>query len=73
MEKDLSKSGQEIMRSDTCPCFSGRKSILAIEPICWFCKYAGFDLKSDKLPERGTCCYPKEQKEWMKGGNTDEK
>ena len=61
MEKDLSKSGQEIMRSDTCPCFSGRKSILAIEPICWFCKYAGFDLKSDKLPERGTCCYPIEQ------------
>ena len=61
MEKDFSKSGQEIMRSDTCPCFLGRKSILAIEPICWFCKYAGFDLKSDKLPERGTCCYPIEQ------------
>ena len=61
MKKDLSKSGQEITRSDTCPCFSGRKSILGIEPICWFCKYAGFDLKSDKLPERGTCCYPKEQ------------
>ena len=61
MEKNLSKSGQEIMRSDTCPCFSGRKSILAIEPICWFCKYAGFDLKSDKLPECGVCHYPKEQ------------
>ena len=61
MEKNLSKCGQEITRSDTCPCFSGRKSILAIEPICWFCKYAGFDLKSDKLPERGICCYPKEQ------------
>ena len=61
MEKDLSKSGQEITRSDTCPCFSGRKSILAIEPICWFCKYASFDLKSDKLPERGVCLYPKEQ------------
>ena len=67
MEKDLSKSGQEIMRSDTCPCFSGRKSILAIEPICWFCKYAGFDLKSDKLPERGICLYPKEQKEGKEG------
>ena len=62
MEKEnLSKSGQEITRYDTCPCFLGRKSILAIEPICWFCKYAGFDLKSDKLPERGTCCYPEEQ------------
>ena len=52
MEKNLSKSGQEIMRNDACPCFSGRKSILAIEPICWFCKYAGFDLKSDKLPDK---------------------
>ena len=63
MEKDLSKSGQEIMRSDTCPCFSGRKSILAIEPICWFCKYAGFDLRNDKLPEKGTCYYPVAQEE----------
>ena len=34
---------------------------MAIEPICWFCKYAGFDLKDDKLPEQGTCLYPKEQ------------
>lgn len=57
----LSKSGQEIIRSSTCPCFEGRKSILAIEPICWFCKYAGFDLKDDKLPERGVCCYPEVQ------------
>lgn len=63
MEKNLSKSGQEITRSDTCPCFSGRKSILAIEPICWFCKYAGFDLRNDKLPEKGTCYYPVEQEE----------
>ena len=58
MEKDLSKSGQEIMRNDTCPCFSGRKSILAIEPICWFCQYAEYDLNSDKLPETGICRYP---------------
>ncbi len=64
MEKEnLSKSGQEITRSDTCSCFSGRKSILAIEPICWFCKYAGFDLRNDKLPEKGTCYYPVEQEE----------
>ena len=67
MEKDLSKSGQEIMRNDTCPGFQGRKSILAIEPICWFCKYADFDLKSDKLPERGICLYPEEQKERKEG------
>ena len=58
MEKNLSKSGQEITRSDTCPYFSGRKSILAIEPICWFCKYAKYDLNSDKLPETGICRYP---------------
>jgi hypothetical protein len=60
-DKNLSKSGQQITRSTTCPCFSGRKSLLAIEPICWFCKFAGFDLKDDKLPERGVCCYPEEQ------------
>ena len=62
MEKEnVSKSGQEIMRHDTCHCFAGRRSLLAIEPICWFCKHAGFDLKDAKLPERGTCLYPKEQ------------
>ena len=57
----LSKSGQQITRSTTCPCFSGRKSILAIEPICWFCKFAVFDLKDDKLPELGVCRYPEKQ------------
>jgi hypothetical protein len=57
-----SKSGQEIKLHDTCPCFSARKSILAIERICWFCRFAGFDLKEDKLPEWGTCLYKKETK-----------
>lgn len=58
-----SKSGQIITRSATCPCFVGRKSLLAIEPICWFCKYASFDLNDDKLPETGTCKYPEIQNE----------
>ena len=59
--ENASKSGQEITRTDTCPCFSGRKSILAIEPICWFCQYAKYDLNSDKLPETGICQYPQVQ------------
>ena len=62
-KENLSKSGQEITRVTTCPCFAGRKSLLAIEPICWFCKYAGFDLRNDKLPEKGTCHYQMEQEE----------
>lgn len=62
-KENSSKTGQKITRSTTCPCFAGRKSLLAIEPICWFCKYAGFDLKDDKLPETGICCYPEEQNE----------
>ena len=62
MEKEnTSKRGQAIARADSCPCFSARKSLLAIEPICWFCRFAGFDLRDDKLPERGTCRYPEEQ------------
>ncbi len=64
MEKEnSSKSGHNIVRNDTCPCFSPRKSLLAIEPICWFCKYAGFDLRDDKLPEQGVCLYPEVQNE----------
>ena len=54
---------QAITRFDSCPCFDGRKSLLAIEPICWFCKYAFFDLNSDKLPESGVCKYPEIQNE----------
>lgn len=50
-----------ITRFDSCPCFDERKSLLAIEPICWFCKYAKFDLNSDKLPESGVCKYPQVQ------------
>jgi hypothetical protein len=50
-----------VSRFDSCPCFDGRKSLLAIEPICWFCKYAKFDLNSDKLPEFGVCKYPEIQ------------
>ena len=53
--------GQTISRFDHCPGFSGRQSLLAIDPICWFCKFAAFDLFSDKLPECGICKFPKEQ------------
>lgn len=60
--KTENRRGQEITQHTTCPCFAGRRSLLAIEPICWFCRYASFYLKSDKLPERGFCCYPEEQR-----------
>lgn len=64
MEKEkFGKQTPVITRTDTCPRFSERRSLFAIEPICWFCKYAGFDLNDDRLPERGVCCYPKKQNE----------
>ena len=56
-------AGQKVTRFDHCPCFEERQSLLAIEPICWFCKFAAFDLFSDKLPERGVCKYLEEQGE----------
>ena len=56
-------TGQTVTRFDHCPCFSERKSILATDPICWFCKFASFDLFSDKLPECGVCKHPEEQYE----------
>ena len=54
-------TGQTVTRFDHCPCFAGRQSLLAIDPICWFCKFAVFDLFSDKLPECGVCSHPEEQ------------
>ena len=57
----IPQTEKAVSRFDNCPCFDGRKSLLAIEPICWFCKYAKFDLNSDKLPESGICKYPEIQ------------
>ena len=56
-------TGQPVTRFDHCPCFAERRSLLAPDPICWFCKFAAFDLFSDKLPECGICRHPKEQPE----------
>ena len=53
--------GQTVTRFDHCPCFAERRSLLAPDPICWFCKFAAFDLFSDKLPECGVCRHPEEQ------------
>ena len=58
--------GSEVSRFDHCPCFSARRSLLAAEPICWFCRFAKFDLFSDKLPESGVCKHPVEQAENIK-------
>ena len=54
-------TGQTVTRFDHCPCFAERQSLLAIDPICWFCKFAAFDLFSDKLPECGVCRHTEEQ------------
>jgi len=50
-EYAIPPSEQTVTRFDHCHCFEGRQSLLAIDPICWFCKFAGFDLFSDKLPD----------------------
>ena len=55
--------GQTVTRFDHCPGFSERRSLLIPDPICWFCRFAVFDLNSDKLPECGVCKYPEKQKE----------
>ena len=54
---------KNVSRFDHCPCFSARSSLLATEPICWFCRFAKFDLFADKLPESGVCKHPVEQAE----------
>ena len=50
-----------VSRTSGCTRFEARRSILHIEPVCWFCKYAQFDLSTDKLPEEGICRYPQKQ------------
>jgi len=56
-------TGQTVTRFDRCPCFEERPSLLAADPICWFCRFAAFDLFSDKLPDCGVCKHPEVQKE----------
>jgi len=62
-EHERPPTGQTVTRFDHCPRFAGRQSLLAIDPICWFCKFAAFDLFSDKLPECGVCKHPEAQSE----------
>ena len=57
----VAPTGQPITRFDHCPCFAERSSLLAPDPSCWFCRFAAFDLFSDKLPECGICRHPEEQ------------
>ena len=59
-------TGQTVSLVDHCPCFSARRSLLAAQPICWFCKFAKFDLMADKLPESGICRHPVEQTAFKK-------
>ena len=60
-EHEYPPIGQTVTRFDHCSCFAERRSLLAIDHICWFCKFAAFDLFSDKLPESGICKYPENQ------------
>ena len=60
-EYESPPAGQTVTRFDHCPCFAERRSLLAPDPICWFCKFAAFDLFSDKLPDCGVCKHPEEQ------------
>ena len=41
-EYESPPTGQTVRRFDHCSCFSERQSLLAIDPICWFCKWADF-------------------------------
>ena len=59
--KEKTEAGKEITRHTTCEDFMPRESILAIDKICWFCKYAKFDISAGKLPENGICKYPNVQ------------
>ena len=49
--------GESVSRFDHCPCFDMRLNSLGPEDICWFCRFAAFDLTEDRLPERGRCQY----------------
>ena len=56
-EEKIAK-GKEITRFTVCENFTPRKSMLSVDKICWFCRYAEFDISADKLPENGICKYP---------------
>ena len=39
-EHEYPPIGQTVTRFDHCSCFAERRSLLAIDHICWFCKFA---------------------------------
>lgn len=57
-QKDKTEAAKIITRYTACENFTPRKSIFSIDGICWFCRYAAFDMSADELPESGSCRYP---------------
>ena len=56
--KEKTEAGKEITRHTACENFAPRKSILSGDKVCWFCRYADFDISEEQLPEDGICKYP---------------
>ena len=61
MWKEEMDQEKVVSRTSGCTRFEARRSILHVEPVCWFCEYAQFDLSTDELPEEGICRYPQKQ------------
>ena len=61
MQMERYDQDKVVSRTSGCVLFEERRSILHVEPVCWFCKYAQFDLSTDELPENGICRYPHKQ------------
>ena len=52
---------KSVERDCCCDRFVRRRSLLAMQPSCWVCRYAWFGEDKNKIPEKGICKYP----EWQ--------
>ena len=62
-EFDRPRCRQSVWPHQVCPKYQERGNSLAVEPTCYFCKYADFHLNETVALEVGICCWPEVQLE----------
>ncbi len=57
-EYHVPNKGGNVWPNDICPAYTPREEAIPSIKGCWYCKYADFHLKDEKVLEIGICKWP---------------
>lgn len=56
---EIPKKEGSVWPDDICPAYTPRKDAIPSLKNCWYCRYADFHLKEERVLEVGICKWPK--------------